>query len=42
MAKKQKIKDKSNSEDVSSKEIIDDEEIQEEANDSIDKDVDEY
>ena len=41
MAKKQKIKDKSNSEDVSSKEIIDDEEIQEEATDSIDKDVDE-
>ena len=41
MAKKQKIKDKSNSEDVSSKEIIDDEEIQEEATDSIDKDVEE-
>ena len=42
MAKKQKIKDKSNSEDVSvtSKEIVDDEEIQEEATDSIDKDVD--
>ena len=41
MAKKQKIKDKSNSEDVSSKEIIDDEEIQEEATDSNDEDVDE-
>jgi|TARA_B100000886_G_scaffold216519_1_gene150247 molecular chaperone GrpE len=43
MAKKQKTKDKSNSEDISvtSKEIIDDGEIQEEATDSIDKDVDE-
>ena len=43
MAKKQKTKDKSNSEgvSVSSKEIIDNEEIQEEAIDSIDKDVDE-
>ena len=43
MAKKQKTKDKSNSEDtsVTSKEIIDDGEIQEEATDSIDKDVDE-
>ena len=43
MAKKQKTKDKSNSEDISvtSKEIIDDGEIQEEATDSIDKDADE-
>ena len=43
MAKKQKTKDKSNSEDISitSKEIIDDGEIQEEVTDSIDKDVDE-
>ena len=43
MVKKQKTKDKSNSEDfsVTSKEIIDDAEIQEEATDSIDKDVDE-
>ena len=43
MAKKQKTKDKSNSEDISvtSKEIIDDGEIQEEATDSIDKDIDE-
>ena len=43
MAKKQKLKDKSNSEDISvtSKEIIDDGEIQEESTDSIDKDVDE-
>ena len=42
MAKKQTTKDKSNSEGVSisSKEIIDNEEIQEEAIDSIDKDVD--
>jgi len=43
MAKKQKLKDKSNSEDISvtSKEIIDDGEVLEEATDSIDKDVDE-
>ena len=43
MAKKQKTRDKSNTEDISvtSKEIIDDGEIQEEATDSIDKDVDE-
>ena len=43
MAKKQKRKNKSNTEDVSvtSKEIIDDGEIQEEATDSIDKDADE-
>ena len=43
MAKKQKLKDKSNSEDISvtSKEIIDDGEIQEESTDSIDKVVDE-
>ena len=43
MAKKQKTKDKSNSEEISatSKEIIDDGEIQEETTDSIDKDVDE-
>ena len=43
MAKKTKTKDKSNSEDISitSKEIIDDGEIQEEVTDSIDKDVDE-
>ena len=43
MAKKQKTKDKSNTEGISvtSKEIIDDGEIQEEATDSIDKDADE-
>ena len=43
MAKKQKTKDKSNSEDVSvtSEENIDDEEIQKEDTDSIDKGVDE-
>jgi len=43
MVKKQKTKNKSKSVGVSvtSKEIIDDEEIQEEATDSIDKDVDE-
>ena len=40
MAKKQKTKDKSNSEDISdtSEKIIDVEEIQEEATDSIDVD----
>ena len=43
MAKKQKTKDKSNSEDISvtSEENIDDEEIQKEDTDSIDKGVDE-
>ena len=43
MAKKQKTIDRSNSEDISvtSEEVIDDEEIQEEAADSVDTDVDE-
>ena len=43
MAKKQKTKDKSNSEDISvtSNEIIDDEEIQEEVSDPVDIDIEE-